>query len=187
MSKRRILKVVTSLVAIVGMALFVYPFLSSLKPSEKAENNSYVTIELPLLETGTVKRITINNNYLFLLRPSREQKESISLLDSHVWDKTRQFNKELGIYVHWGHSTKWGCALEHKEAQESLIAKWKQNTSWFGGYWDGWCEVSYDYAGRAIKTWEYTFNGYNFQHKNLKVPTLFRKIGDNYLVSIYQR
>jgi Rieske Fe-S protein len=187
MSKRRTLKITAAFVAVIGASFFAYPFASSLKPSAKAENESYVTVKLPTLEPGVVKRIKIRNNYLFLLRPNQEQIESISLLDGHVWDKTTKYNNDLGLYVYWGHSTKWGCPLENKEPQESLILHWNINAKWLGGYWDGWCEVSYDYAGRAIKTWEYTYNGYTFQHENLKVPTVFRKAGDNYLVSIYQR
>jgi hypothetical protein len=122
-----------------------------------------------------------------LLRPNQEQKESILLLDEHVWNKTNRYNSELDIYVYWGYSTKWGCTLDHKEPQESLIKQWKNNAKWYGGFWDNWCEVSYDYAGRAIKTWKHTFNGYTFQHENLKVPSVFEKNGDSYFVSIYER
>jgi hypothetical protein len=187
MSKRRFLKIVTIFVAILGVTFVAYPFALSLKPSAKAENDSYVTVKLPKLETGIVNKIKIHNSYLFLLRPNQEQNESISLLDDHVWDKTKKYNSDLEVYVYWGHSTKWGCPLENKEPQESLILHWNKKAKWYGGYWDSWCEVSYDYAGRAIKTWEYTYNGYTFQHENLKAPTVFRKVGDKHLVSIYQR
>jgi Rieske Fe-S protein len=187
MDKRRTLKIVTTIAAIFGMASFVYPFVASLKPSAKAESESYITLKLPALETGVVKIIPIKGNNLLLLLPSKEQIQSISILENHVWNKTKKYDNELGGYVYWGHSTKWGCTLEHKEPQESLLKEWEKDTKWLGGYWDGWCEVSYDYAGRAIKTWKHTYNGYTFQHENLKVPTVFEKSGESYIVSIRQR
>ena len=39
-----------------------------------------------------------------------------------------------------------------------------------GGYFDLMHDPSYDYAGRTIKTYEYTYNGYNVKYPNMKVP-----------------
>ena len=43
-------------------------------------------------------------------------------------------------------------------------------SGWRGGYWDERCEVSYDYAGRAISNAAYTFNGYTGPWPNLRSP-----------------
>jgi hypothetical protein len=64
---------------------------------------------------------------------------------------------------------------------------WEKDALWLGGYWDWVCEVSYDYSGRAIKTYQYTYNGYNWKADNLHSPSVFQKNGAKYVVSKYPR
>lgn len=174
--------------ALFGVAVTAYPFIASLSPSEKAESNSLAVIDKPPLEPGAVYAVIVNGFKLFLLKPTQQQQDSIKALDSHVWDPASlTYKPKLGIYVYWGHSPKWGCPLQHRPPHHSGLIEWGKDAQWLGGYWDSWCEVSYDYSGRAIKTYRYTYNGYTWSKINLKSPTIFYENNDKFLVSIIQR
>lgn len=184
-------KILTSAVVVMlfgGLVMAAFPFITSLGPSEEAENQSVVTINIPELEPGKVTKVIVNNVPLFILKPSENQKQSIAQLNEHVWDaKTSSFNEELEAFVYYGLSTNRGCILSHKAPQDSVLMKTKSEAQWFGGFWDNNCEASYDYAGRAIKTYELTFNGLNKQFDNLHSPSVLQKTKNGYLVSIFTK
>lgn len=187
-NKKKILKLTICILFLIGIIFLTYPFIISLGLNPKIKNDSIVLIDVPVLRQGELKVIEINGINLFILKPNNEQLKSIHDLNAHVWNANiNSFNKELGAYVYWGYSTKWGCPLELKPSEPSMLTDYKSNAKWFGGYWDFICEVSYDYSGRAIKTYEYTYNGYDRELPNLKSPTIFRKSGEKYAVSIHQR
>ena len=188
MNKKKAIIVAMYVLASVGMALLAYPFIASMSVSAKSKNESLVTIEIPTLTPGKLLKIGINGKTLFLLKPDQEQEDTIESLTPHVWNaSTSSFNKEIGAYMYWGHSTKWGCPLELLPRQESRLLDWEPNAQWLGGYWDDWCEVSYDYAGRTIKTYAFTRNGYNAELPNLHSPEVFIGSKGKYIVSIYER
>lgn len=109
---------------------------------------------------------------------------SIAALDGHVWNTAKSsYVKELDAYLYWGTSTGWGCVLEEKPPQESQLKNWNEKAQWLGGFWDPQCEVSYDYAGRTIRTWEFTFNGYTGEFANL-IPPKFTLEGGKLIVSL---
>ena len=165
-----------------------YPFVASLGLSDRAKANSVVTIKVPELQRGKVLIVSVQGLPLVFLKPDIQQAESISLLNAHVWDiNIKSYNKDLDAYVYWGLSTRYGCSLSHHEQQGSRLKEWSNDAVWYGGYWDHSCEVSYDYAGRAIKNHKYTFNGYTKQVENLQVPSVFHKTKNGYVVSILQR
>lgn len=156
--------------------------------SAKADNDSLVSVRVDPLKPGELQVIDVKGNKLFLLKPSNAQLQSIHTLNSHVWDaNSHSFDEKLGAYVYWGHSSKWGCPLEYVPPQASILLEWEPKAQWLGGYWDWLCEVSYDYSGRAIKTYGFTRNGYNHKHPNLGSPTIFEGSNGKYIVSIYQR
>ena len=188
MNRKAALSLTVCSIAFIGVIFSAFPFVKSLSIGPKANNASLVTIDIPQLTVGHLKEMEINGINLYLLKPSKEQVEAIQSLNTHVWNSSiNSFNSELGAYVYWGHSTKFGCPLELKPAQESPILHWSQKAEWLGGYWDWRCEVSYDYAGRAIKTYEHTFNGYAAEFPNLDIPRIFKKQNGKIVVSIYQR
>ena len=188
MSRREALKILVVVMSLLGIAAAAYPFFVSLYPSAKAENDSLVVVDIPPLVPGVVYSESVKGVNLFLLKPTKEQRASIKQLDAHVWNPVvNTYNKKLGIYVYWGHSPKWGCPLEDKPPQQSGLMEWDKNAKWLGGYWDNWCEVSYDYSGRAIKTYGYTYNGYTWNQKNLKTPSVFYESNGKLYVSILQR
>ncbi|MDC7824808.1 hypothetical protein PQS90_06590 [Pseudomonas sp. BLCC-B13] len=188
MHRKTVLSLTVCSIAFIGIIFSAFPFIKSLSIGPKANNASLVSIDIPQLTTGHLKEIEINGLKLYLLKPSKEQAEAIKKLNAHVWDSSiNSFNNELGAYVYWGHSTKFGCPLELKPPQESPILQWSQKAEWLGGFWDWRCEVSYDYAGRAIKTYEHTFNGYTAEFPNLENPRILKKQNGKIIVSIYQR
>lgn len=188
MDRKKLLARTLILILLVGIGFVAYPFIASMGVSAKAKNDSLIQIEIPPLKEGIVSRVDVNGVQLFILRPNEEQSRSIKTLDDHVWNKeVTSFRHDLNAYVYWGMSTKWGCPLEPWPAQESRIKRWDENANWAGGFWDGHCEVSYDYAGRAIKTYRFTFNGYRAEHPNMDSPTVLQKQGNGYVVSIWQR
>jgi hypothetical protein len=166
---------------VIGLGYAAVPFLLSLAPSERARNSATFVLPLPVLEPGRLAILRINERPIFLLRPNEEQTRSIALLDGHVWNASKgNYVRELDAYVYWGTSTKWGCLLQDKPAQDTGMTK---KGEWLGGFWDPACEVSYDYAGRTIKTWEFTFNGYTGEFTNLVQPK-FKVEGGNLIVSL---
>lgn len=131
-------------------------------PSAKALNDSIIAVPIPPLEPGVIYPLDVAGRTLFVLKPSQEQTAAIRALDLHVWDVSAPgYLPEEGMYAYWGYSPRWGCPLEHHPPQESMLLGWEANAKWLGGYWDNRCEVSYDYAGRAIRTYGFTYNGYS--------------------------
>ena len=188
MNRKEALKFAVIGMSLSGIVVAAYPFIASLSPSAKAYNDSLVAIDMPPFVPGVVYSENVKGVNLFLLKPTQEQLASIEQLDTHVWDPAAHtYKPKLGIYVYWGHSSKWGCPLEHKPPQQSALIEWDENAKWLGGYWDNWCEVSYDYSGRAIKTYNYTYNGYTWNQKSLKSPSVFYENHGKLYVSILQR
>lgn len=188
MNKRTILKLLTTGVISGGIVFASYPFLSSMGVSAKARNDDLAVIELPKLSPGQIVKVNVNGQELIFLKPDEEQKEAIRVLNDHVWDSdSAAYRQDVGAYVYWGVSTKWGCPLEHKPEQVSRIIKWDESAKWLGGYWDWQCEVSYDYAGRSIRSYAYSFNGYNAEHPNLASPNIFKESNGKYVVSSRER
>ena len=173
MNRRRVLVSTVSAFALFGVAASAIPFVSSLAPSERAKDYAKFVFQIPKLEPGHLYTLQVNGRLLFILRPDQKQLESISQLESHVWDTTKgAYVNELDAFVYWGMSTRWGCDLQEKPAEDSGLREWSVKAQWLGGYWDPRCEVSYDYAGRALRRWEFSYNGYADELPNLRKPNV---------------
>ncbi|MCV6637885.1 hypothetical protein [Candidatus Albibeggiatoa sp. nov. NOAA] len=182
MNKRKALSILVGILSIVGMASLSYPFLMSLNPSARAINNSFATVHLPKLELGVIYSIKVDGVPLLILRPNEYQKQTILKLDSHVWDKSiNSYHETTGAYIYWGISPRFGCELAHFAPQD----KRSNNREWLGGYWDNWCEVSFDYAGRSIKNPNMTLNGFVWNNEGLPSPSVELKDGNKLVVSLY--
>jgi hypothetical protein len=170
--------------AIVSLLAIGYVVAQSFFPSARAINEAEYVLNIVPLEPEKLQVHRIHGRQLFVLKPDKRQIESIKLLDDHVWKKEADsFVKELGAYVYWGHSTKFGRPLEHHPIDETLPPGWGIDRNWQGGYWHPWDEVSYDYAGRTIASYEFTYNGFNQAYPNLQVPTL-KVVRDKLVVSL---
>ena len=182
MQKRQLLtSVVIMLIVVVIIGYFV-PFIASLGSNKK----NVVEVQFPTLIEGQPIILDIGGNPLIVLKPSKEQWSDIRFLDSYVTNKKyKSFNKEIGVFAYWGISTRREvCDLTVKPHANSPLRDTK-DAQWFGGYWDPVCEVSYDYAGRSINTYRYSYNGFVGDYPNLEIPSVFEKRGNNLIVSRY--
>lgn len=160
-------------VSVVGCALVVMTLLRSLEPSDRAFNDAEFVVRLEPIMEGKLQVASVNGRPLFVLRPSRKQRESIAAMDPYVFDKTLgYYSAELDAYVYWGESTKWGCPLTEKTPEDRQVSWPDASNLWAGGYWDGRCEVSYDYAGRTVADSARSFNGYAAPWPNLRSPRM---------------
>ncbi len=190
MNRRAFLTVLVAGLALVGITLAAYPFAVALWPSDRAMNDSVVLIDLPPLEPGVVHTVTVENAKLFFLKPTRDQFSAIEALDPYVSNTKRiGFQEEIGAFVYWAYSTRWHwhCSLEHFPPAGHSEEAASFNPNWLGGYWDPLCEVSYDYAGRAIEESTYSFNGFPWSGEGLKAPAVFSRNGGKYAVSKFAR
>jgi Rieske Fe-S protein len=188
MNRRALLAWLMKGLGLLGFVAVAYPFITSFRPSARALNDSLVIVELPTLEPGVVYSVDVKGMKMFVLKPTTEQAAAIKQLDPYVSDSSiNSYREDIGAYVYWAYSPKWGCPLEHQPPQASGLREWIENAKWLGGYWDWRCEISYDYAGRAINSDKYTFNGYTWSDRGLESPKVFEKSGAKYVVSIYQR
>ncbi len=153
------------------VALAAWVFLRSLAPSGRATNDAEFVVHLEPIIEGKLHVVRVKESPLFVLRPSAAQRAGIAAMDPYVFDKTHSYySPELKAYVYWGVSTKWGCPLSEKTAEERR-ALWPDAPNlWLGGYWDSRCEVSYDYAGRTVSDPTRSFNGYAVRWPNLRSP-----------------
>lgn len=187
--RKKFLWSAVSILAVAGLIGLSIPFVGALKPSARAKNDSVAYIDIPNLEVGRVYEFKIRNYPLFILKPSAEQFHSIAALDRDVYEKSYgSFNKELGAFIFWGiSSARFHCPLLHKPPEISRLSEYDKNAKWLGGYWDVLCEQSYDYAGRAIKTYRFSFNGFSSVTSNLPAAELHGIGNDRYAISILPR
>lgn len=168
MNKKILTSIVISLAAI-GIIAIGYMFINSLNPSAKAIANGEYVIDLTDIEIGKLKEFNIQGKPLYLYRPTDEQWKDIYFLTSHVWNTEYSgYDDTTKIFIYWGLSTSIGCKLEIHPKGKNLIST--SGGIWLGGYFDVCRESSYDYAGRTIKTYEYTYNGWTSEVRNLDVP-----------------
>jgi hypothetical protein len=173
MDTRRRLLFPTVALLIVGLAVVVAVLASSLEPSAQTKNDADVLIHLAPIVPGELQTFNVKGRPLFVLRPNQMQRENIAKLDPHVSDKNQgAYVPQLDAFVLWGLSTNRGCPLEHKPPQQSRLLDENPNAVWLGGFTSDWCEASYDYAGRTITTYEFTFNGFRVPLPNLEKPRL---------------
>lgn len=167
---------------LLGGVFALQPFGRALSPTAAARSEAQAIIDLPALTPGQLVQVDVAGRPLFLFRPTAAQRAALASLDGEVWQtESRAWQASIAAYVYWGLSTRNGCRLE--EIPSQATARSLPEGEWLGGYWDARCEVSYDYAGRAIRNRRYSWNGYSREVANLAVPAVFEAVGERYLVS----
>ena len=178
--RRKFLATVTFLIGLAGLAFACTPFIGSLQPNAKAKANEALApkvIKLSQLKIGKPLVTEIRGWPLIVLKPSEEQKQSISELDEYVADpEIKSYFKEHDLYIYWGAGKKgkYYCLAKHQSYPRNEEHKWK------GGYYTIPCDISYDYAGRAIQNREYSYLNYGGVYENFEVPSKVN-ISDNEL------
>lgn len=166
---RKILTRITVVFAAVGLLYFGYVLVRSMNPSDRAIAEAQYKIVLSEIKEGVLTEVDSRGGPLLVFRPSEEQWADIKFMDAHVWDTRHSgYNEEHDLFVYWGISTRFGCELSHLPKGESRIAEW--GGVWLGGYFDHCHDSSYDYAGRTIRTYEYTGSGFTLEVPNLRSP-----------------
>jgi len=172
--------------SLLGLAMSAWPFAASMMPSAEAWSRTTVLVDMPELERGIPVRLEVEGTPLFILRPTEAQRQALRALDAHVWSENPSaYRADLDAYVVWGISQRFGCRLQDQPPQPSRITQFDPHAQWLGGYWDPWCEVSYDYSGRAIHSYGFTFNGLTWVPEPLVTPAIFERQGNRYLLSLF--
>jgi Rieske Fe-S protein len=173
MKYRKLLIYSVVIVSFVGVAAVAYVFVKAMAPSERAITAARFYIEevdVSALVPGNVYEVMVANEPIFILRPTKEILSDLLFMDSHVWHpEMKSYDKENNFFIYIGLSTRFGCMLtpyKKGEVQSWMVDK----RTWYGGYFDRCHDSSYDYAGRTIMDYEYTYNGFNLEVPNLKVP-----------------
>lgn len=169
-NKKKRLQRLFLLLVLAGMAFISVVSSQNLLPTSERWAQFNKVVDLRTLQEGKVVSLRIGDRLILLLKPNQVQMNAVHALNEHVWNKS--FQRYNGVFVFIGHSTgkKGKCALAHKPPRPSRLLDHDPDTLWLGGYWDVACESSYDYAGRAIKSHNRSFNGFNPEVANLATP-----------------
>ena len=171
MPVRKALGISVACLFALALIAFASVLVASMYPTERERNNASVILKLEALQPGEFRKIFVAEygRTLFVFRPTQEVMADLKKLDAHVWDCNLQaYDKDHEIFIYWGESTKTGVQLERIAKGSSRFTE--PGHVWLGGYFDLMHDPSYDYAGRTIKYYEYTYNGYDVKHPNMKVP-----------------
>jgi len=96
MSRKKILVLSTSVVAVVGVAVIIGVFSMSMFPSDKAKANNYPGIRVSDLKVGEEKVEGFNNKPVLIIRKGEE--------DFVVWDLIPRFSSPSVV----------GCMIKHR-------------------------------------------------------------------------
>ena len=136
-----------AMLAFLGAAVaFVTIFNGSEPPREQALNTEFPLAEMDSLAPGQQGLVIVAGNPLFLFRPTAEAWSDLEALRQFTNSDIASYNDTYDVFAYWGVSTYLGCLVLH-------VPKGDQDAheQWLGGYRDPCHDVSYDYAGRALR------------------------------------
>ena len=157
-NRRHFLTVATAVTGVVGIGLASIPFLSSLKPSARAQAlGAPVEVPIGTMEPGEMLRVLWRGKLVFILRRTEEMlrrlPENLNRLKDptsaiieqqpdYAANATRSVNPEFLVVI--GSCTHLGCApLEDFEVRPS--------DNWNGGFFCPCHGSKFDLAGRVYK------------------------------------
>ncbi|MFT5451413.1 MAG: ubiquinol-cytochrome c reductase iron-sulfur subunit [Enterobacterales bacterium] len=153
-------------IAVLGIGYMLFSFMG---PTERVIAQNEHIVKLSILKMGQPVKVVTERGPIFFLQPNKEQLDYLKKLNKHVWDiEYSGYSENLNLFVYSGISTRYGCEVQHFPKGESPLIKYSDKARWYGGYFDPCHGSSFDYAGRAIKTWGFTHNGYELETPNLK-------------------
>jgi hypothetical protein len=183
MKKSILLKIVVVL-SLALIAAVAYALTSYISPSTHINPATALYIDLKQVEAGKVQTLDHPRGTIFALRPSAVQWNTIKTLDAHVStanDKAlSNFYAPANMFVYWARDPNRDCPLEHFPAAETLNNVQGDGRRWLGGFAHPTCEISYDYAGRAIANADFSKYGLASNYRSMRRPEL--KIENNLLV-----
>lgn len=184
--RKRVLKNAVLFLSLVGVMLVCWPFVGSLQPNAKAKAELEAhpfELSIDKLEIGVPTEVEVSGRPLIFLKPSDKQLKDLKFLDAHVANPSLDsYIDDVGVFVYqaWGRKNFYYCEVEHRPSEEA--SEWYPE--WKGGFLSMPCDISYDYAGRAIKSVKYSAIGYAGEFENLKSPYPIR-VKDG-VISIYR-
>ncbi len=160
-------------VAITGLGFIGYVFIASLAPAANVEAQTTI-INLNLINAGGVKRFKTKSKPVIIVQPDQEMLNDLHALEPHVWNSKRPCEfiiDNKAYYIFFGIGTsKYACSLDHHEKGEKN--EYLPSHNWLGGFVDACRDNNYDYAGRSIKTMEYTLINFNIEVPNVACPEI---------------
>lgn len=123
----------------------------------------------------------------YVVVQSDEMLRDLTRLTPHVWNErmAAEYTDKNGrkYFIFYGISTaKPGCAVRY--IPKLIPHPYRPREAvWLGGFYDGCRDVSFDYAGRAIRDHGYTFVNFTRPVKNLYEVKDVRDDGER--ISIY--
>jgi ubiquinol-cytochrome c reductase iron-sulfur subunit len=158
LSRRHFLTVATSVTGAVGAAFVAVPFLSSWKPSARAQAlGAPVEVDISKLETGALVRVEWRGKPVWILRRSQDMLERLpkiqdrladagstqSIQPSYAQNDTRSVKPEILVVV--GTCTHLGCApIERFDVSPDDLGP-----DWVGGFYCPCHGSKFDLAGRV--------------------------------------
>ena len=169
LSNKRTLSYVLGLFGVGVMVAILGVFFGYLGPSDAARPKEVAEIhieEIRAIPQGDFVRVIGPDGIAFVFKPTPEILEELPLLDDSVFDpEIESYVEELGVFIYWGISTRFGCLLLHAP-RGSL----EHFPNWPGGFYDPCHDSSYDYAGRTLSDPNLSYARFVKEVSNLYVP-----------------
>lgn len=159
--RRRMLTAATGVVGGVGAAAAVWPFLASLKPSERAKAlGAPVTADISNLQVGQMTTVEWRGKPVWIVKRSQEMVKSLSGLTGELRDPAsevpqqpeyaqnehRSIRPEVLVMV--GSCTHLGCSPNFRP---DAVAAPDVGDDWQGGFYCPCHGSKFDLAGRVYK------------------------------------
>lgn len=182
LNRRHILTVATSLAGAVGVGALAYPFLASMKPSERARaEGAPVEVQIGKMEPGEQVKVVWRGKPVSVVRRTPEMLEKLKLVRDELLDPDSQQAQQPAYAANEFRSRKpeflvlattcthLGCspAFRPEVAPEDLGPQWK------GGFFCACHGSRFDLAGRVYRNVPAPLN--------LMVPP-HRFVGDDLIV-----
>ena len=169
MNRKAVLKSAIMVFLFVGIILVTNIFIGSLFPSAR-ENAQIVKIGLLDYEPGEV-RLVRGDGPIYVIAYSDEMLRDLEKLSPHVWNSTisTTYKAENGksFFIFNGRGTiEPGCLVKHYPKTEPNTYR-EDNAVWFGGFLDPCRDVSYDYAGRLIRSISHSYINFTREAPNM--------------------
>jgi hypothetical protein len=172
MNKKSVLRYGVLVLMLVGLAFIGRIFVTSLAPSAR-EKSQIVKIGLLDYKPGDV-RLVRGDGPVYVIAHSDEILNDLDILSDHVWDQKINTLYKAGngksFFIFNGRSTiEPGCLIKHYPKTQPNIFR-ADDAKWYGGFLDPCRDVSYDYAGRLIKSISHSYVNFTKKAPNIYPP-----------------
>jgi hypothetical protein len=154
---------------LIGITMVIKVFIGSLSPSAR-EEAQIVKIGLLEYEPGEV-RLVRGDGPIYVIAYSDEIMRDLDKLTPHVWNPkiSTTYKAENGkrFFIFNGRGTiDPGCLVKHYPKTEPNSYR-EDNVVWYGGFLDPCRDVSYDYAGRLIRSISHSYINFTREASNM--------------------